>query len=273
MDLMSIIGFILAIGLIIFSIMLNTDNGWTLVADNLQNFWDIPSVMIVLGGVIAVLMISFPGKHFTKFLKHLKIIFLPQKFRPQDYIAQIVDLATEARVNGLLSLESKLEETKDPFLKNSMMLVVDAVEPEKVKTLLETELEYLDDRHAQDREFYDKGAAYGPAFGMIGTLIGLINLLVQLDDPNAIAPNMAVALVTTFYGSLLANVVFAPISNKLKVRHDEEYLCKMIIAEGVQAIQAGDNPNFIQEKLTELLPRTMVQKGMKGKKNDGGEEK
>ncbi len=194
---------------------------------------------------------------------------MPKKYIPQEYIMQIVDLATEARINGLLSLETKLEETSDTFLKNSMMLVVDAVDPEKVKTLLETELDYLDERHAQDRGFYDKAASYGPAYGMIGTLMGLINLLKQLDDPSAVAPAMAVALVTTFYGSILANMMFLPISNKLKVRHEEEYLCKMIVAEGVQAIQAGNNPKFIQEKLTQLIPGYLASK-MEGASSGGG---
>ena len=191
-------------------------------------------------------------------------MFAPTKYNPMDYITQIVDLATEARINGLLSLEGKLAETKDPFLKSSMMLVVDAVEPDKVKQLLETELEYLDERHAQDRAFYEKAAAYGPAFGMIGTLMGLVNLLKNLSDPDAIAPAMALALVTTFYGSVLANLIFTPIANKLKVRHEEEYLCKMIIAEGVQSIQAGDNPRFIEEKLTQLIPGALAKKGKKG---------
>ena len=174
--------------------------------------------------------------------------------------------------NGdIAALESKLEETKDPFLKNSMMLVVDAVEPEKVKQLLEKELDYLDERHAQDRAFYDKAAAYGPAFGMIGTLMGLINLMKKLSDPDAIPPAMALALVTTFYGSVLANCIFTPISNKLRVRHEEEYLCKLIIAEGVESIQAGDNPTFIEEKLTQLIPGYLMKKGSGGGKS-GGED-
>lgn len=207
----------------------------------------------------------------------MKIIFFPTKYNPQDYIVQIVELAKEARVNGLLSLEGKLEETKDPFLKNSMMLVVDAVEPEKVKALLETELDYLDERHAQDRAFYDKAAAYAPAYGMIGTLMGLVNLLKQLSDPDAIAPAMALALVTTFYGSILANMVFMPISNKLRIRHEEEYLCKLIVAEGVESIQAGDAPRFIEEKLTQLIPGFLIKNGLPGSEksedNKGGRKK
>ncbi len=267
MDLMSIVGFIMAFGTLFVGMVMGSD--FSMNMDNLMNFVDIISIILVFGGVIAALLISFPGSAFGKIPKHLKIVFFPTKYDPIEYIKQIVDLATEARINGLLSLESKLEETKDEFLKNSMMLVVDAVDPEKVKSLLETELEYLDERHAQDRGFYDKAGAYGPAFGMIGTLMGLINLLKQLDDPNSVAPAMALALITTLYGSILANMIFNPISNKLKVRHEEEYLCKMIVAEGVQSIQAGDNPKFIEEKLTQLMPGFLIKKGYKGSESAG----
>ena len=263
MDLLSILGMILGVGVVLFGILFDSGTG-AFIMINLKNFWDPSSVAVVFGGVLSALMLSFPMSNFTKIPKHLNIIFFPTKYNPKEYIVRIVELATEARINGLLSLESKLEETKDAFLKSSMMLVVDAVDPEKVKNLLETELEYLDERHAQDRAFYDKASAYSPAFGMIGTLMGLINLMKKLDDPNAIAPAMALALVTTFYGSILANMVFTPISNKLKVRHEEEYLCKMIIVEGVQSIQAGDNPRFIEEKLTQLIPGFLMKKGLPG---------
>ena len=136
------------------------------------------------------------------------------------------------------------------------MLVVDSVEPEKIKAVLENELDYLEDRHAQAQGFYLKMAEYAPAFGMAGTLIGLINLLANMSDADALAANMAVALVTTFYGVILANLIGKPIANKLKKRHEEEMLCKVIIKEGVQSIQDGDNPQFIEEKLMRLLPST-----------------
>lgn len=243
-----------------------------------MNFVDPPSIFIVLGGTVAGLMLSYPLKSFTKVPKHLKIIFLPTKYNPKATVNQIVEFAKEARINGLLALEDKLNEVDDEFLKNSLMMVVDSVEPEKVKTLLETELDYLDERHAQARAFYNSGAALGPAFGMIGTLIGLIKLLGQLDDPNVLGPAMSIALVTTLYGSFIANVFFAPISTKLKIRHDEEYLCKMLVTEGVQAIQAGDNPKFIEEKLIQLIPKVKAAKGMKGggdvdSDDDGGKKK
>lgn len=277
MDLMSIIGWILGIAMIFMGMVLQkvTVDGishYEIFLSNLISFFDPTSIAIVIGGTIAALMISFPGKCFAKVGKHLKIVFMPTKYDPHKYIAEIVGFAKEARVSGLLALEDKLQNTKDEFLRNSLMLVVDSVDPEKVKQLLETELEYLDDRHSQDRAFYDKGANYAPAFGMIGTLIGLILLLKDLSDPSSLGPAMAVALVTTFYGTILANLIFNPISNKLKVRHEEEYLCKLIIAEGVQAIQAGENPRFIEEKLTQLLPRAKAGKKGKGASADEGAE-
>lgn len=269
MDLMSIIGWILGIVFILMGMVLSKVTGddgitrYTILFTNLESFFDPTSIAIVIGGTFAALMISFPGKCFTKIGKHLKVVIMPTKYDPHKYIAEIVGFAKEARVSGLLALEDKLQNTKDEFLRNSLMLVVDSVDPEKVKQLLETELDYLDDRHSQDRAFYDKGAAYAPSFGMIGTLIGLILLLKDMSSPDKLGPAMAVALITTLYGSILANLLFNPISNKLKVRHEEEYLCKLIIAEGVQAIQAGENPRFIEEKLTQLLPRTKG--GKKGK--------
>ena len=139
---------------------------------------------------------------------------------------------------------------------------------EKVKAMMESELDYMDERHAQARGFYAKGSSYAPAFGMIGTLVGLINLLKSLDNADAIAPAMSVALITTLYGSFLANLIFAPMSNKLKVRHDEEMLCKMIVCEGVQGIQAGDNPRFIEEKLIQMLPAKIA--ATMGEDGEGG---
>lgn len=259
MDLMSVLGWLSGAALVVMSIVVQMPDAekgieFGLNWISLNNFINVPSMIIVIGGTFAALMVSYPIKYFKKIMKHLKIIVFPTHYNPQEYISQIVEFAKEARINGLLALEDKLSDTQDAFLKNSLMLVIDSVEAEKVKTLLETELDYMEERHAQDRAFYARGSAYAPAFGMIGTLIGLINLLQNLTDADAIAPAMSVALVTTFYGSLLSNLVFAPISNKLKVRHDEEYLCKMIVSEGVQAIQAGDNPKFIEEKLTQLLP-------------------
>ncbi|WP_242964915.1 motility protein A [Scatolibacter rhodanostii] len=256
-DIASIIGFILAIGLVIFGIVFVVDsetNVGSIVTTNIGSFIDIPSVAIVFGGVLGCLLVMFPMSQFAKIPKHLRIIFMPTQYVPTKYIEVLVECARKAREKGLLALEEDANTQQDEFLRNSLQMVVDSHDPEKVKEEMESWLDSIDERHAQERSFYDKGAALGPAFGMIGTLIGLINMLKTLEDVSSVGPNMAVALVTTFYGSILANVIFAPISNKLRARNDEEYLCMRIICEGVQAIQAGENPNLVQSRLLHLLP-------------------
>lgn len=263
MDILSIVGWILGVVFIIISILLgeNPETGAKmLVPENLSGFFDAPSIMIVVGGTIAAVLVSNSLDAVKQIPKHLKIIFFPPKYNPVEYIEQITEFAREARSNGLLALEDKLNDTKEPFLKSSLLLVVDSMDPEKVCQLLESQLDALDERHSRAISFYMKASAFAPAFGMIGTLIGLINLLGNLSDQESLAKNMAVALITTFYGSLLANFILIPIGNKLKVRHDEEMLCKQIIAEGVKSIQDGDNPTFIQEKLTKLLNEKMGDK-------------
>lgn len=253
MDLLTLFGFLLAVILLLFGILFNTDL-MAVIPSNIKSFMDYGSLAITVGGTFASLMMSYSPRMFAQIPSHLRIALFPTKYDTLAYIDQIVEFAKEARMKGLLSLEEKLSQTRDEFLRSSLLLVVDSVEPEKVKQLLEAELDYMEDRHAQAREFYEKGAQFAPAYGMIGTLIGLVLMLKDMQDASVIGPAMAVALITTFYGSVLANVFFIPIANKLKLRHEEEILCKMLICEGVLAIQAGENPKFIDEKLTMLLP-------------------
>ncbi len=259
-DIMSILGLILALAMMVLGIVLvkgTAEDGsttYTIVMENFKAFWDPTSLVIVVGGTFACLFIMFPGKQMAKIPKHLSIVFLPPQYVPSKYIDQIVELAKTARINGLLSLEEQAADIKDSFLKNSIQMVVDSVDPEKVKAQMESWIDDIDDRHFQERQIYNQGAALGPAFGMIGTLIGLINMLKALQDIESVGPNMAVALITTLYGSMLANIFFGPFANKLGVRHDEELLCKRIICEGIQAIQSGENPNLIQDRLLHMLP-------------------
>lgn len=235
--------------------------------NKLGGFINYPSLAITVGGTIASLMVSFPISTFKRIPKQLGIAFNPTVYDTQNYISQIVDFAKEARSKGLLSLEDKLKGVSDTFLQSSLMLVVDSVEPEKVHSLLESELDQIDERHMQAISFYEKGAAYAPGFGMIGTLIGLVNMLADMSDAAAIGPAMATALLTTLYGSMMGNVFFNPMANKLKIRHEEEMLCKTLICEGVEAIQAGENPRFIEEKLQMLvIHEKSGKKGKKGKK-------
>ncbi len=275
-DVNSAVGLILAVGLMVFGIILTstTVDGVKIYSINVKqllSFWDPPSVAIVIGGTIAGLMLSYPISQFAKIPKHMMMLFTPRVYSPEFYIEQLTACAKKARVNGLLALEEDVNQMTDPFLKSSLMMVVDSVDPEKLNEQLEASLENLDERHGQDCSFYDKGAALAPAFGMIGTLIGLINMLKDLQDIEAVGPNMAVALITTFYGSLLANVIFMPISTKLRVRHEEEYLCMKIVCEGVRGIQAGENPSFIEERLLKMLPeyRRVKMAKKKGGSDDG----
>lgn len=269
-DLMYILGFIIGTIMIVGSIIYSAPSkDGTIPASidlkMIMDFYDMPSVLITVGGTFTALMLSFPASYFASIPSHLRIIMMPTVYDPKEYITKIVEFATSARIEGILSLEKKLDAIDDTFLRTSMMLVVDSVDPEKVKQLLEAELGYLDERHSQARKLYDKGAAYGPAFGMIGTLIGLVKMLAQMNalGPDGIGPAMAVALITTFYGTVLANFIFSPISNKLRIRHEEEMLCKMIIVEGVEAIQSGENPRYIEEKLMMLLPDSMKKSSKK----------
>jgi chemotaxis protein MotA len=251
MDIIGIVGLVMALVLMVFGVTFSMTTGINFA--NLINFIDYPSVAITVGGTFAVLMISFPVESFIKIPKHLKIVFMPEKYDPMSYITSLTEFAKEARIKGLLSIESKLAGVKDDFLKRSLMLVVDSIDAEKVHQILDDEISYIEERHISDIEFYQKGGAYAPAFGMIGTLIGLVNMLQQMSDPDSIGPAMAVALLTTLYGSMLANIFFIPIANKLKIRHEEEMVCKLIVADGVRAIQAGENPRFIEEKLLLLI--------------------
>lgn len=258
LDPMTIAGLIIGFALIVFSIMLSERpepaTGYEILAVNLKAFYNVPSILIVIGGTFATLMIMFPISQFTKIPKHILILIRPKQYKVEVYINRLVEIAKKARINGLLSLEADLEELSDPFLRKGLQMLVDGVDPEEVSNQLEASLDSLDERHLQARSIYDKGASLAPAFGMIGTLIGLINMLKVLQDVESLGPNMSVALVTTLYGTVLANMIFMPISNKLKVRHDEEFLCMHIICEGIKAIQSGINPNLLYEKLTNILP-------------------
>lgn len=276
LDIATVIGTVLVVGLIIFGIVFTEDieTGKTSINFlNILSFFNLASIFIVIGGTFGCLFLMFPLSQFKKIPKHLKIIIFQKQYNPGVYIEFLVECAKVARTKGLLALEENIAIAEDSFMKKALQMVVDSVDPEKVKEQLEAWMDNIDERHSQEASFYDKGAALGPAFGMIGTLIGLVNMLKSLDNIETVGPNMAVALITTFYGSLLANVVFAPISNKLRVVHEDEYLCMKIISEGVQAIQAGENPNLIYERLLYLLPDYQKAKLTGDSGSDDGEGK
>lgn len=254
MDITTIIGVVAGFGVMLAGILQSGD---------LMNFWDPASVFIVVLGTICAIVASFPLSTLKNIPKHFKIVIQGNKFDTAPLIDSLVELAQIARKNGLLALEEKANELEDPFFKRSLMLIVDATEAEQVKEMLEAEVESMADRHAEEAAIYERGSAYAPAFGMIGTLIGLINMLksMNLDEggSDSIGPSMSVALITTLYGVVFANLFFNPIAKKLDIRNNEEILYRQIIIEGVMGIQAGDNPKTLKERLVSSLSKKQQQ--------------
>jgi chemotaxis protein MotA len=255
LDLGTLIGIVLGFVLIIVSILLG---------GSLGSFFDLPSLMIVLGGTIAATLVAYPLPKVKEIIKLTQIAFKQRPNNPNDMIDNIIELANKARKEGLLALEESSGNLEDDFIKKGIMLVVDGTDPELVRTLLETELAFLEERHKGGQGLFETMGSLCPAFGMVGTLIGLINMLQKLDDPSSIGPSMAVALITTFYGSLFANLIFIPIANKLKLKSREETLEKEIVVEGLLSIQAGENPRIIEEKLKAFLPPSMRREAQEG---------
>lgn len=242
----------------------------------LANFGDAASVFIVLGGTLATIIAGHPGKMLAKFPKHLEIIFNQKKFNPTAVIDEVVEFAQIARKNGLLALEERANQLEDPFFKKSIMLIVDGNDSDKVRDMLTSDIEQLSTRHDDVASMYEKASAAAPAFGMVGTLIGLINMLVNMDPENgssSIGKDMGTALITTFYGVILANLIFNPIASNLRTRDEEECLCRQLIVEGVMAIQSGENPKFIREKLEGYLEQNATGGGSEKKKGRGGRGK
>ena len=220
--------------------------------NKLMNFVDMPSVLIVVGCTVAVTVASMPTSVLASIPKHLGLVMNTKKYNPLDIIDQLTEVANKARKDGLLSLEGMAAEQKDPFFKQAIMLLVDGNDADRVRLVLETDIEQMAARHESGAALYDKASAMAPAFGMVGTLCGLINMCKGLnmsDGSSSLGDDMGTAMITTMYGCMLAHQVFGPIATHLRTRGDEEILCKMIIVEGITGIQAGENPKFLRERL------------------------
>ena len=248
MDIASLIGLILAFVLCIFGI--TSDKGF----GALIGFLDRDSALITFGGAFSAVLIMQPSiQTFIANLKSFALILKPVAVNEEETIRKIIELSNIARKEGLLALEEASNSIDDPFLKKGVMLIVDGTDPELVRNILETELNCIDERHKTVSGFWENLASMGPAWGMIGTLIGLINMLGDLNDISTVGPNMAIALITTLYGSLLANYICTPCANKLKSNNSMEITSKEVMIEGLLSIQAGENPRVIEEKLKSFL--------------------
>ena len=248
MDIASLIGFIGALALMIFGMV--NGKGFGVITDT---FLDPASALITFGGSFGAILAMNPMKDFVEGLKSFTLVFKVPKANETETIKSIIELSNLARREGLLALEESTNNLDDEFMKKGVMLIVDGTDPELVRSILEAELINVDARHQENIGFWKNLGAMGPAWGMIGTLIGLINMLKDLSDPDSIGPNMAVALITTLYGSVLANWICTPVANKLKVNNNNEVQMKEIMIEGLLSIQAGENPRVIEEKLKSFL--------------------
>lgn len=247
MDIASLAGMLLGAAMFLFGVFWN--GGFA----GLGHMFDLASVIITLGGSIAGTLASNKMGDFIGGIKSISLIFKNEQQDPGSVIKHIIDLSNTARKEGLLALEEAANGIEDEFLKKGIMLVVDGTDPELVRGIMETDLSCIEARHKKTISVWEKWAELGPAWGMIGTLIGLILMLQDMDDPSAIGPNMAVALVTTLYGSLIANWLCNPTASKLKINNDMEMMMKEITVEGILSIQAGENPRVIEEKLKSFL--------------------
>ncbi|MFC0300925.1 flagellar motor protein MotP [Virgibacillus soli] len=245
-DLLTPIG--ITLGFIMIMLAILSSGG-----EKVSSFIDISSILIVIGGMIASLLINFKMEHIKLTNKVLKEAFHKNNQQLPDLIRLFIKLSERARREGLLALESELEEVEDPFIKKGVLLAVDGIEPEVINEIMHAEITALEERHYKGRLILEKCGEYAPAWGMIGTLVGLVLMLTTLDDPSSLGPSMAVALLTTLYGTVLANLVFIPMASKLENKTEEEVFLKQIIIEGVIGVQSGQNPRILEEKLSAFL--------------------
>ncbi len=269
LNIASLLGIVFGLILMIFGIVFQMATK-SVDFSLLMRFWDIPSILITFGGSFTTLMTMEPSlRSYIEKLSSFRLIFKNLPSNEMETIQNIIALSNVARKEGLLALEETANGIEDEFLKKGILLIVDGTDPELVRSILETELNCIEGRHNDVIGFWDKLSAMGPAWGMIGTLIGLINMLKDLNDVSTIGPNMAVALVTTFYGSVLANWICIPVLNKLRIKNAGEIMMKEVIVEGLLSIQAGENPRVIEEKLKSFLkPAVRSEYEL----NEGGEE-
>lgn len=258
-DLMTLVGIVAGIIAIMFAIASSAGLA------GVTSFIHVASMLVVFGGLTAAILINFSLTEVKLVPRVFKEAFREDRQDLPTLINTFVELSTKARREGLLALEASLEEVTDPFIKKGVLLAVDGIEPDIIKDIMMAEVVATEERHRKGRLILEKCGEYAPAWGMIGTLVGLVLMLQNLNDPSTLGPNMAVALITTFYGAVLANLVFIPMASKLQNKTDEEVFVKQIIVEGVIGVQSGQNPKILQEKLSAFLPET-------GKKKQDTEE-
>ena len=245
MDLATLIGLLMSFGLVGAAIVMG---------GNPLIFVDVPSILIVFGGTIGITLINYPLANVIGVIGVVKNTFFHTLDEPSKIIEQFIEYANKARREGILALEPVLKELSDDFLRKGLQMAVDGMEPQAIQEIMEIDIAYLQERHDLGAEIMSTMGGFAPAMGMIGTVIGLVQMLQSMDDPSSIGPSMAVALITTFYGAILANLLFNPMAGKLKTRSKEEVLLREMMLEGILSISRWENPRIVEEKLNSFLP-------------------
>jgi chemotaxis protein MotA len=244
LDIATLIGIIISFGLVIISILLGGDGAW---------FINGPSLMIVFGGTMGATLLAYPLGDVLSVFKVAKHVFMHKSQSVSDLIPLITGFAKKARQEGILSFESQLENIEDPFLVQGIQMAIDGMESSAIEDVMVTEIIYLEERHRLGSDIFTTMGGFAPAIGMLGTIIGLVQMLMQMEDPSQIGAPMAVALLTTFYGTMLANLVFIPVAGKLKTRSKQEILIRQMVLQGVLSIQSGDNHRVVEQKLKAFI--------------------
>jgi chemotaxis protein MotA len=244
MDVATLVGIITAFSLVFTAITMG---------GSIALFINIPSIMIVVGGTLGATLINYPLPDILKVSKVVKNAFFMRVSTSKEMITNFVSLAGVARREGILALENSISEINDEFMRKGMQLSIDGLEPVSIKDILDTEIINIQERHKLGAEIFTTVGTFAPALGMIGTLIGLVQMLQTMEDPSTIGPAMAVALLTTFYGALIANILCLPIAGKLRNRSGEEVMMKELMSEGILSIAKGDNPRLLEQKLNAFL--------------------
>jgi len=242
-DIATLIGIVLAFGLVVSAI-----------GSGLSSFIDPPSMLIVIGGTIGVLLVGYPLKTALGVIGVVMKTFMYKVDTGSDVIAKLVELAQIVRKDGILALEGEVGSIENKFMSNGLQMAIDGQEPSAIEDILYAEMEKVSERHSRGADMFTALGTYAPSMGMIGTLVGLVLMLQNMSDPSSIGPSMSIALLTTFYGALMANILFLPMAGKLKTRSKEELLVHEIILVGIQSLVVGENPRVMEQKLLGYLP-------------------
>lgn len=245
MDLATLIGLVLGFGAVLGGMMMEGGNPMAL--------FNIPSIVIVIGGTIATAFISFPMSRVLGLAQVLMHAFFERGHDPRHTADLLVSMAEQSRREGLLSLEARAQAVTDPFIKKGLLLMIDGTDPERLRAIMEIELAARAERHEQGIQVLEALGGFAPTLGIMGTVLGLINVLGNLQDTSSLGHKIAGAFIATFYGVFTANIIFLPLANKLKTKMKHEAHVSEMALEGVLAIQAGDNPRIVREKLDGFL--------------------